>query len=87
MVHVFRPIDYHRNVAALASQTRSTTSRQQWDAKSSTYGNRLNYVPFAPGNNHADRNLPIIGAIGRIERFAARIETDFAAHYSQQGLL
>src|SRR5215831_12221650 len=81
VVHVFRPIDDHRNVAALTCQTCSTASRQQWGAESSTYRNRLNNILPGLGNDHTNRNLPVIGAVRRIERSAARIETNSAGDH------
>jgi hypothetical protein len=43
------------------------------------------HVFFVPRNYDADRNLAIIGAVGRVEGAAARVEADFSTKMAAKG--
>jgi hypothetical protein len=87
VVQIFRPINDNRNVAALACQTCPAASRKQWSAEPSTQSNRINYVLPGFGNDYANGNLPIVGAVGRIQRLAPGIEANFAGYCFSQKFL
>ena len=52
---------------------------EDWRTVRSASSERLLDVLDSPWNHHADRRLPIIRSIGRVQSTAAAIETDFAA--------
>src|SRR5215813_6292810 len=85
MVQVFRPVDHNCDVAALAGETGSASSRKQRGAELATCSECLNHVLLGLGNHHTDGNLTIVGAIGGIDSSASRIEANLAGDHFPQG--
>jgi hypothetical protein len=78
-IQVLRKIYDDCSVAALPSQTGSTASAGYRNPELSADCDCLDHIGFGTRNYYADRNLPIVGTISRVERPAAVIETDLAA--------
>src|SRR5436305_269437 len=84
MVEIFRPVDDHSNVAALSRKTSAASSRMQRRSELPTGGYGFDHVLLGLGNDHPDRYLAVVGAIGGIERLAAGIEANLARDCSPQ---
>ncbi len=79
VVHVLRHIHDHCNIATLAGQTGAAAAAQDGRAESAGRRHRFHHVLDVPRDHHADGHLPIVGAIGGVERARAAVETDFTA--------
>ena len=84
VVHVFGKIEQDSHVAALAGETRAATSRKNGSAKGSAKRDRFLDILRIARNDHADRRLTVIGAIGRVESSTATIETNFAFDFPSE---
>ena len=77
-VQVLRHIDDDGGVAALAAQARSAAARKQRRAVLAARGHRRDHGIDRSRDDDADRRLPIVRCVGRVERTAARVEAHFA---------
>jgi hypothetical protein len=77
-VEALGPVYHDSNVAAASSQACSSSPREDRRAAGTANGNRLHDVVHVPGNHHAERNLPVIGAVGGIQGAAAHVEPDLS---------
>ena len=77
-VQIFREIEHHRDIAALSRETGTASARKQRSAIAAALFDRRKNVLDRLGHDDANRHLPIVGAVGRVERAAAGIETDLA---------
>ena len=78
-VDVLRHIHDDRDVAALPREARAATARQNRRAVLPADANRRDHVVHIPRDDDANGHLPIVGAVGRIQRAAAAIESHLAA--------
>jgi len=76
---VLRGVQYDRYVAALSGQGRTSATAQQGSIKFTAERNRSDYVVGITRNDNTDRNLAIIGPIGRVESPAPFVEPHFTA--------
>ena len=60
LIHVFREIDNHRDIAALPSQTRAAAAAGDWRSKFSTSGDGCDHIAAITRNYYANRNLAVI---------------------------
>ncbi len=78
--HVLREIENDGDVAALSGERGAAAAAKERSTEVATNGDgRENIVGIARKNN-ADRNLAVVGAVGRVERAAAVVEADVPAH-------
>jgi hypothetical protein len=85
MVQVFRIIGDDRGVAALAGKARAAAARQKRSAVFTAQPHRRDDVLDALRHDDSDRYLPVVRAVGRIERAVAGREADFACDPARQG--
>ncbi len=78
LIEVFRQVHHHRNVAALPGQTRSRPRAKEGARHAFRETDGLSDVLDIARNNHANRHLTIVRAIGRIKRPVTVAEADFA---------
>ena len=78
-VHVFRKIEDHGHVRALAGQARPRAARQHRGPGGAAGCQRRFHVRGIAGQNHSDRKLAIVRRIGRVHGAKAHVEMDFAA--------
>ena len=78
LVQVLREINNHGHVAALPGQTGSPAASQDGSLMLAGHSHGLNHVVNGSRNNHANGNLPVIGAVGGIESAAAFIKANFS---------
>jgi hypothetical protein len=83
-VQVLRHVQHKRNVAALSGERCPSAAGKNGRAKLSSQSDRSNYILAIAGKNNSNRNLPVIGAVGRIERTAAIVETNFSSQVPSQ---
>jgi len=79
-VVILRHVDDDGLVAALAGEAGAAAARQHRRAMPPAHLNGCDYIVRVTRDDHADRDLPIIGAVRRIQRAAAGIETHFAGN-------
>ena len=84
LVHVLREIEHYRDVAALPGQARTGAARQNRRTVLFARRNRGNHISGIARYHQANRNLAVIGTIGRVESTAATIEPHFPAHSALQ---
>ncbi len=77
LVHVLGEIENHGNVAALACEACSSTTRQHRRAELTAGGNGSNYIVSIAGNYQSNWDLPVIGTVSGVKCPAATIEPDF----------
>ena len=77
-VQILRAIDHHRHVAALTGEAGPAAASDDGSAELARRGDRLDDVVNAPRNHHADRHLPIVGTVGRVQGAAAVVESYLA---------
>jgi hypothetical protein len=83
-VHVFREIEADGDIAALARQAGAAATAEHGRPIVSACRQRALHVFDVAGNDDADRRLPVIGPVGRVQRAAAAIEPDFSFHRAAQ---
>ncbi|HEX3818002.1 MAG TPA: hypothetical protein VHW03_06925 [Chthoniobacterales bacterium] len=83
-VEVFRHVENDRGVATLARQTRATAAPGDRRAHLARDRNRGDDIGYRFRNDDADWSLSIIGAVGRVKRAAAIVESDFPAGLGAQ---
>ena len=79
-VDVFGEIHHDGDVAALASQARAAAAAEKRGAELPSRGDGFDHILEILRNDDADRNLPVIGAIGSVQGAASGIEADFTAN-------
>jgi len=84
--HVLGEIENDSDVAALASERCAGTSTKEWRAELAAESDRRKNIVKIPGKNHSDRNLTVVGAIGRVKSASATIKADFALNPGSQGI-
>jgi hypothetical protein len=77
--HVLRKVEDDGGVTTLSRKRSSAAACQQRSAVVTAEGNGGEHVFFVAGNYDSDRNLPVIGAVGRVEGAAARIKANLSA--------
>ena len=84
VIHVFREIDYHRDIAALSRQARAAATARNGGSEFSARRDGFDHVAAIARNHHSDRNLSIVGAVRGVERAIAVVKTDFSTQISSQ---
>jgi hypothetical protein len=84
LMHVLRHVHHNRDIAALARKARASATAQQRSLELTGYVHRSDDIVNVHRQHHTDRDLAVVGAIGRIERTAAAIEANFAANAPAQ---
>src|SRR5579872_209287 len=77
-MQIFRPVDHDRSVAALTREARTSAARKDWRLKFPAEGYRFDHVLLSFWNYDADRHLPIVGGISRVNRSTRIVETNLA---------
>ena len=76
--HVLRKIKHNGSVTTLSRERRASTARQQRSVMLTTQRDSGEHIFFIARNYHADRHLPVIGAIGCVDGTAARVKTNLS---------
>ena len=84
--HVPGKIQHDGNIAALARKRSAATAAKQRRAKFAAQGNGRENIVHVMGTNYADRHLPVVGSVGRVECAAAGIEANLASNLRAQSL-
>ena len=87
VMHVLGPVDHDSNVATLPGKTGAASTRKHRRTKLAGRRHGLHNILSGLRDYYADRNLPIVGSIGGIQRLAAGVETDFPFNVLLQFLL
>jgi len=82
--HVLREIEHDRYVAALTRERSASTAGQQRSAMFAAQGDRSNNVLSIAWDDYSDRNLAIVRTVGRIERAAGGVKTNFSTQMASQ---
>jgi hypothetical protein len=77
--HVLGKIEDDRDVAALPGKRCAAAAAEQRRPELTAQRDSGKNIVVIARQHDADRNLPVVGAVGRVERAAALIEADFAA--------
>src|ERR1039458_6187786 len=85
--HVLRKVEHDGGVTTLSSERGASAACEQRSAVVAAQGNGGEHVFFVAGNYDADRDLPVIGAVGGIESAAPRVEADFSAKVAAESSL
>ena len=83
--HVLREIEDDRHVAALAGQGSSAAASEERSVMVAAEGDGGEHVFFVARNDYADRDLAIVGAVGRVERASAGVEADLSSEMAVEG--
>ena len=83
-VQVLRAVDDDRHIAALPGQAGATATHRDGRAKVARRGHCLHHVLHAARHHHPDGDLPVVGAIRRVEGAAAVVESHLAPHPAAQ---
>ena len=83
-VEVLREVDHDGDVAALPGQAGAAAAGQHRHPGLAAARHRGDHVLGAPGNDHADRHLPVVGGVGGVRAAAAGVEADLAPHHLPQ---
>jgi ribosomal protein S18 len=86
LVQVLGKIYDDGDVAALAGEAGATASRKDRSAIAAGQRHGLDHIFNRSGNDDADWDLAVVGAISRVESAAALIEADFASDFAAQVL-
>jgi hypothetical protein len=82
--HVFGKIKNDGDVAALAGERCAPAAAEKWCAELAAERDRfLNIIGIAR-ENYADRNLAVVGPIGRIEGASAAVEANVFVNFAAQ---
>ena len=79
-IHIFREVEHDRDIAALACQARARPARQNRRAEFPANGHGSDDIVGITRHDQTNRNLTVIGGVGRVERPAATIEPHLTAH-------
>ncbi len=77
--HVFREVENDGGVTALSGERSASAAREQRSAMVAAQGNGGEDIFFVARKYDADRDLAIIGAVGRVEGAATGVEANFSA--------
>ncbi len=83
--HVLREIEDDGHVAALAGQGSSASAGEERSVMVAAEGDGGEDVFFVARNDYADRNLAVVGAVGRVKGAGAGVEADFSAEMAVKG--
>ena len=83
--HVLRKVEDDGGVAALSGKRGASAAGEQRSAVVAAEGNGGENVFFVARNYDADRNLAVVGAVGRVEGAAARVEANLSAKVAAEG--
>src|SRR5438094_4924524 len=83
-VHVLRVVEYNGNVAALARKAGSGATRQDRRSELTAGGHGCNHVVIVAWNDHADRRLAVVRALGSVDGACTGVEPDFAMKHAPQ---
>ena len=83
-IHVLREVEDDGDVAALAGQARPAAARENRRTELARQGHGRDHVIGAFRNDDADRNLPVVRRIGRVERARAVVETNLSFDLASQ---
>jgi len=83
--HVLREIKHDRHIAALSGERGASAAGKQRRAMFAAQGNRGENVFGVARDYDSDRNLTVVGTVGRIEGAAAGVKADFAAQMAAEG--
>ena len=84
-VQVLGEIDQHRGVAALAGEAGAAAAHDHRGAGLAAFGDGGDDVVDAPGDDDADRHLPVVRGVGGVECAAAAVEADLAGDLTGDG--
>ena len=84
VVQVLGEVHQHRHVAALAAQAGATAAREDGITELASQRHRLDHVFLVARDDHADGRLPIVGAVGGVQRPAAGAEANFPLNVTAQ---
>jgi hypothetical protein len=82
--HVFGEVEDDGDVAALSGERRAAAAAEQRRAELAAERNGRKNIVGITGENYADGNLAVIGAVGGVESAAAAVEADFTANLREQ---
>ncbi len=77
-IHVFREVEDHSGVAALAGQTGAAASSEDWRLMRATDVHGTDDIVDLFRNDHANRRLPVVRTVSGIEGPAAFVESNLA---------
>ena len=77
--HVLREIEDDGHVAALAGEGSSASAGEERSVMVAAEGDGGEDVFFVARDDYADRDLAVVGAVGRVESAGAGVEADFSA--------
>src|ERR1700687_423077 len=83
--HVFRKVEDDGRVTTLPGKGRTAAACQQRSAVVTAEGNGGEHVFFVAGNYDTDRDLAVIGAVGRVKGTATRIKANLSAKMAPEG--
>ena len=83
-VQVLRMVDDHRDVAALPGEARAAAAGEDGGAVLPTQRHGLDHVFHGSRDDHADRDLPVTGGVGRIQGAGSGIEAHLALDAGRQ---
>jgi hypothetical protein len=84
LCHVLGEVEHDRDVAALTGERSTTAAAKYGCVKFATERDRSENIVSVAGQNDADRDLTIVGGIGRVDRPAARIKSNFPEDLAAQ---
>jgi hypothetical protein len=84
--HVFGKIEDDSDVAALPGERCATAAAEQRRAELTAERDRGQNIVVIAREYNADRDLTVVGAVGRVESAAAAVEANFSANLSSQSL-
>ncbi len=82
--HVLREIEDDGDVAALSGERGASAAAEERSIEFATGRNGREHIIGVGGNDDANRNLPVVGAVCRVERTSAVVETNFPANLRTQ---
>ena len=80
VVHVFAHVHDHGRIARGAGEIRGAAARHDRSAERAADRHGLDDVVGVTRQHDADRNLPVVGCVGRVQRAVAVAEAHFPAH-------
>ncbi len=83
--HVLGKIQNDGDVAALSGERGAAAAAEQGRAEFAARGDCGENVILVARENDADRDLAVVGRVGRVEGATAGIETDFSTHPGAEG--
>ena len=80
-IEVFRHVHDDGDVAALTGEARTAAAGQNRRTMLSADLHGRHHIIDVARNDDADRHLPVVGSVGRVECPAATVEAHFATNY------